>query len=442
MSTTEFSALETENDIRVSGADYSERGEEGRQNQSFGQMFQDAKEYLSGEGGTRILSNLTAQVRDNPLPFALVGVGLAWLFTGSRLPHLSSGSSFGRGYDRDQDDDFDEAYGFDDEFDADAYEGRGDLGGDTGVYTGASHPDYSGTSYGEADEWTEEHGEYSSGRSGRGGVLRRAGGAVSGAAGSVGSAVTGAASGAAGAASSVAGSVGDTAASVAGGVTSAVGSVASGVASAASSVGRGAYSAVGSVASGARYGGTQAYRGVSRFSSGAFGGASDLGSRARQGMSDVMQADPLILGAMGIAAGATLGALLPRTRVEDEYLGETRDHLIDEAEHLARQTYQQGKNAAQEALRTAKSEASTLAGTGEGSIIGKVSEVARATYDRVKEGEGTQGGSGMPGSGESQAGGGSSAGGTTATSFGETGSQGTAQTQGGQSSSESTGGAL
>ena len=433
MSTTEFSAIQDQEGLSSSRTEFDRRDGNSGDDQSFGQMFQDAKEYLSGEGGSRILANVTAQVRENPIPFALVGVGLVWLLARGNMPDLPSRSSFGFGREDDDDDDR-YRFGADYEFEADDYEYRGAMGDNAAVYSGASHPDYSGTYYNDEDEWTEDYGDASTSGSGsqRRGVLRRAGGAVGSAAGSVGDAVGSAASGVAGAASSVAGGVG-----------SAAGAVAGGVGSAASQIGRGAYSAAEAVASGARYGGTRAYRGVTYVGSSAYGSASDLGGRAWRGVSDAMEGDPLVVGAVAVAAGAVLGALLPRTHLEDEYLGEARDHLWEEAEDLARQKFEQGRHAAEEALRTAKSEASTLAGTGEGSIIGKVGDVARATYDRVREGEaqGGQGGSGAQGSG-SQGGGGSVAGGTTATSFGETGSQGTGQSQGGQSSSGSTGGAL
>jgi hypothetical protein len=446
MSTTEYSALDMDQDVPGVRSDFREAGHETGQSrnddQSFGQMIQDAKDYVSGEGGRRLLANLSAQARDNPLPLALVGVGLAWLLAGGGMPHLPSRSSFGRGHDRDDDHDDQFDYGSDYEFEADEYDSQGAMRNNRAVYAGSSHPDYSGTSYGEDDEWTEEEA-YSS-RSGGRGILRRAGGAVSGAASGVSGAVGSAASGVSGAVGSAAGGVADAASSVASGIGEAVGSAAEGIGSAASHIGRTAYSAAGSVASGARYGGYRAYRGASYLGSSAYGGASDLGSRTRRALSDAMEADPLIVAGLGIAAGAALGALLPRTRVEDEYLGETRDHLVEEAEQFAREKYEQGKSAAQEALRTAKSEASTLVGTGEGSIVGKVSDVARATYERVREGEDQQESSGGSGAqtGTSAGQGGGVAGATTAASFGETGSQGTGQTEGGQSSSSSTGGAL
>lgn len=57
-------------------------------------------------------------------------------------------------------------------------------------------------------------------------------------------------------------------------------------------------------------------------------GAADLGSEGRR----MLEEQPLVVGAVGIALGALLGALLPRTRVETQALGEARDRLVEKAE--------------------------------------------------------------------------------------------------------------
>ncbi len=58
---------------------------------------------------------------------------------------------------------------------------------------------------------------------------------------------------------------------------------------------------------------------------------------ARRGadvISDFYDRQPLVVGALALAAGAALAGALPRTRTEDEYLGERSDHLFDEAERI------------------------------------------------------------------------------------------------------------
>lgn len=60
--------------------------------------------------------------------------------------------------------------------------------------------------------------------------------------------------------------------------------------------------------------------------------ASDARRRASEGFDE----SPLTGALIGVAAGALLGLLLPRTRREDELLGETRDRLTDAAKAAAK----------------------------------------------------------------------------------------------------------
>lgn len=122
---------------------------------------------------------------------------------------------------------------------------------------------------------------------------------------------------------------------------------------------------------------------------------SDYASRARTKASDARQRaaqgydeNPLTGALVGIAAGALLGLLLPRTQRENEMLGETRDRLADAAKSAARaaadtakqqldekglnmdaakaklaEVGQQAKDVARTAAQTAASEAKSRAGT-------------------------------------------------------------------------------
>lgn len=49
---------------------------------------------------------------------------------------------------------------------------------------------------------------------------------------------------------------------------------------------------------------------------------------ARERMNRLLDEQPLMLGAIGLAAGAVLGALLPTTEHEDRWLGEARDKAV------------------------------------------------------------------------------------------------------------------
>ena len=75
--------------------------------------------------------------------------------------------------------------------------------------------------------------------------------------------------------------------------------------------------------------------------------ASDVGHRAREigrstqnRLSRTMRDNPLALGAVAVIAGAVIGSMLPRSAVEDSYLGETRDDLVDSAKEIAHEKVQ------------------------------------------------------------------------------------------------------
>ena len=60
--------------------------------------------------------------------------------------------------------------------------------------------------------------------------------------------------------------------------------------------------------------------------------------RARRGFNHMLDENPMALGAMALAVGAAIGLSAPSTRREDEWMGETRDHLVNQAQSQARET--------------------------------------------------------------------------------------------------------
>ncbi|EWC40956.1 DUF3618 domain-containing protein [Stutzerimonas stutzeri] len=62
--------------------------------------------------------------------------------------------------------------------------------------------------------------------------------------------------------------------------------------------------------------------------------------RARGGFSQLLNEQPLALGAMGIALGALLAATVPPTRREDELMGATSDELTDKLSQKAKEGYE------------------------------------------------------------------------------------------------------
>jgi hypothetical protein len=60
----------------------------------------------------------------------------------------------------------------------------------------------------------------------------------------------------------------------------------------------------------------------------------------------VVQDRPLVLGILGLAIGAALGAAMPRTRMEDEMMGEVSDRLAREARETGRDIMHEGEREA------------------------------------------------------------------------------------------------
>lgn len=59
-------------------------------------------------------------------------------------------------------------------------------------------------------------------------------------------------------------------------------------------------------------------------------------TRANEGFHRMLDENPMAAGAIGIAVGALLGALIPTTRKENELMGETSDRITDKAKEMAR----------------------------------------------------------------------------------------------------------
>jgi hypothetical protein len=314
------SASEIEREVEASRANVENTIEALKDKMSLGQIVDEAARYFKDSGGSHMVSNLGSQVRDNPLPLALVGIGLAWLMSGRGQPHLR-GAGGGNGF-------------------------RPRFGFSGSHFEGAPHPDYS--------RWARQDEDWE-GRSTNGGRLTDA---ASNAAESVSSGVHRVASG-----------VGSALASAGEAVTSAGSSVASGASRAASA---------------AWSGGAHAQDAASHYGAGMYDEAARYGGAARRRASDLFEAEPLVLGALGLAVGAAIGAMLPRTSVEDRFLGETGDRVRDSAAEMARERFEQARSVAAEAGRTAMDEAEKQGLTPD-SLKERASEVARATVDKVRE---------------------------------------------------------
>lgn len=78
---------------------------------------------------------------------------------------------------------------------------------------------------------------------------------------------------------------------------------------------------------------------------------------ARERMDRLAHEQPLILGALGLAAGAIIGALLPTTEAEDRFIGDVRDKAVKSAARDSRNRYEAAReNAAAYATPAADDE--------------------------------------------------------------------------------------
>lgn len=59
--------------------------------------------------------------------------------------------------------------------------------------------------------------------------------------------------------------------------------------------------------------------------------------RTKDSVSHMVEEQPLLIGALGLAVGTLLGAVLPRTQREDEMMGEARDSLMTRAKDTLRE---------------------------------------------------------------------------------------------------------
>lgn len=101
---------------------------------------------------------------------------------------------------------------------------------------------------------------------------------------------------------------------------------------------------------------------------------------ARDRFTQLLEDHPLAVGALGFLAGAIIGASLPSTRIEEEYIGDTREELrrgaqqageemLDKARNVASTAAAAATDAAREAIadtaEAVKEEAGSTSGIGE-----------------------------------------------------------------------------
>ena len=81
--------------------------------------------------------------------------------------------------------------------------------------------------------------------------------------------------------------------------------------------------------------------------------AGESAGRVADQVGDMFERHPLLIGAIGMLAGGLLAALLPSTRVEDEWFGPSRDQLWNRAEKAGEETVSRVRDVAMRAADAA-----------------------------------------------------------------------------------------
>jgi len=76
--------------------------------------------------------------------------------------------------------------------------------------------------------------------------------------------------------------------------------------------------------------------------------AMDNASAATSRVGQMMRDNPLAVGAVAVAAGTAVGLLIPSTRIESEYIGETGERLVERVEDVARDALGKVQDAAKQ----------------------------------------------------------------------------------------------
>ncbi|KAA1261155.1 hypothetical protein LF1_37000 [Rubripirellula obstinata] len=342
-----------------------------------------------GDSASDFATNLGRQVRDNPIGASLVGAGLAWLALGNRREEAEDNCEPIPRRRALQDDFMVGGERLDDD---PGYYTEDDLLLDTQYDVGESQSDIVvPESY--RDDGSDENSP---------GLTEKARRTTASAASSTGDAFSSAWDSTKSTASSAAASVSDTASSTGDAISDAACSAVDGVKSAASSVGdavssagattkdtsRRAYlrsrAAARDAARGTRQTGRQSARQVASASSQAGEQISRACSATARRVERAHDEAPLALGLGIMALGAIAGALIPRTRREDELMGETSDEAIRQTRSHAEQVYQRGQEAVENTVETAKQSAESQGLTGE-SLAERAARTVEKAADSISD---------------------------------------------------------
>jgi ElaB/YqjD/DUF883 family membrane-anchored ribosome-binding protein len=100
------------------------------------------------------------------------------------------------------------------------------------------------------------------------------------------------------------------------------------------------------------------------------------GRQVKDTATELLHEQPMLMAGIGLALGAAIAALLPTTRVEDEWMGETSDSLKKQIGKTAAQQFDTAKNTAGELVKEAKNMAEREGLTSVGAAAEKIRKVA------------------------------------------------------------------
>jgi hypothetical protein len=321
-----------------------------------GHVLDEVMTYTRG-GGAGFMRALTNAARENPLPTLLIGAGFA-MFMAEKTGMMRRGSSRGNG-----------GPGF--------FAGAADSTADTVTSAGRSVRSAAGSA---ADTMADRAGSFAgSVRDAASSVTDRVAGTASRAASSVGNAASSAGDRVSGAAATL----GKAASSVGSSVAGTAAAVGDTVAGAAEQARRGLNEgtarlsdAVGQL----REGASDLSDTVQDYAASARGQISDTAERTRRQASDaasqirdtantLLKEQPLLVAAIGVAVGAAIAAALPKSKLEDELMGEASDAVKGAIGEVAAGQYETAKAVAgavaDQALAKAKEEGLTPSGVAE-----------------------------------------------------------------------------
>ena len=284
-----------------------------------GRLIDEAIGYFkNGSGSNGFAKNLTDTVTHNPVPVALVGIGLGWLMMSSNKSHEPSGQRsriYTGPYDYDP--------------------GYRDPSYRTVDRNAVTEPIYRPDDHRSRSHGTTADSKLDS-------LKDKAGNAAATASSTVGDMRDKASA-----------AVNDAAAKTSSAVADMSDKASAAVSSVAASAGR----AIDDVRDGARAGVRYVSEHSRHFADDVNYQVRHQAERAQAGFDYMLREQPLTLIGLGLAVGAAIGAALPPTRREDEWMGQTRDDLTDRAIETGSEQLEKAKKIGEAAMHAAEEEA-------------------------------------------------------------------------------------